>query len=67
MNTDWGSVICNAEDIDSATLHFSSKILTLVPECIPEKTVTIRPKDKLWFDSLSRITIRKHDRYVFWL
>lgn len=62
MNTDWGSVICDAKDIDTATLNFSSKLLTLIRECIPEKTVTIRPKDKPWFDSLLRRTIRKRDR-----
>lgn len=49
MNTNQGSVICDAEDIDSATLKFLSKKLT--------------PKDKLWFDSLLRITIRKNDRF----
>lgn len=62
MNTDWSSVICDAEDIDSATLNFSSKLLTLIRECIPEKTVIIRPKDKPWFDSLLRRTIRKRYR-----
>ena len=66
MNTDWSSVICDAEDIDSATLNFSSKLLTLIRECIPEKTVTIRPKDKPWFDSLLRRTIRKRDRLRNW-
>lgn len=62
MNTDGSSVICDAEDIDSATLNFSSKLLTLIRECIPEKTVTIRPKDKPWFDSLLGRTVRKRDR-----
>lgn len=62
MNTDGSSVICDAEDIDSATLNFSSKLLTLIRVCILEKTVTIRPKDKPWFDSLLRRTVRKRDR-----
>ena len=42
-------------------LHFSTKYMSLVRECIPEKTVTIRPKDKPWFDSTLRKTIRKRD------
>ena len=36
--------------------------MLLVRECIPEKTVTIRPKDKPWFDSTLRKTIRKRYR-----
>lgn len=35
-NTDWGNVICDAENIDSAILNFSSILLTLIHECIPE-------------------------------
>ena len=43
-------------------MNFSTKYMSLVRECIPEKTVTIRPKDKPWFDSTLRKTIRKRDR-----
>nr|XP_022287616.1 uncharacterized protein LOC111100237 isoform X1 [Crassostrea virginica]XP_022287617.1 uncharacterized protein LOC111100237 isoform X1 [Crassostrea virginica]XP_022287618.1 uncharacterized protein LOC111100237 isoform X1 [Crassostrea virginica] len=59
---DWGSRITDADNIDSATINFSIKYMSLVRECIPEKTVTIRPKDKPWFDSTLRKTIRKRDR-----
>lgn len=50
-NTDWDSIISNAFSTEKATELFR--------ECIPEKSVTIRPKDKPWFDSDLRITLRK--------
>ena len=61
-NYDWGRLITDADNMDSATINFSTKYMSLVRECIPEKTVTIRPKDKPWFDSTLRKTNRKRDR-----
>lgn len=58
-NTDWDSIINNAISTDNATKRFTDKCLELVRECIPEKSVTIRPKDKPWFDSDLRTTLRK--------
>lgn len=61
-NTDWDSIISNAFSTEKATELFTDKYLELVRECIPEKSVTIRPKDKPWFDSDLRITLRKKNR-----
>ena len=36
--------------------------MTLIKECIPEKSVVIRPKDKPWFDSALRKEIRIRNR-----
>ena len=44
-----------ADNLDSATK------ISLVRECITEKTVTIRPKSNHWFDSTLRKTIWKRD------
>ena len=44
--------------IQRSNVSTTEKIwLSLVRECIPEKMVTIRPKDKPWFDSTLRKTI----------
>lgn len=61
-STDWESINNNAESTDSATKLFTSKYLELIRKCVPEKSVTIRPKDKPWFDSELRKTIRKKNR-----
>lgn len=61
-STDWESINNNAESTDSATKLFTSKYLELISKCVPEKSVTIRPKDKPWFDSELRKTIRKKNR-----
>ena len=36
--------------------------MTLIKECIPDKSVVIRPKDKPWFDSALRKEIRIRNR-----
>lgn len=54
---DWRNIISNAENVNTATENFTSQYLKLIRECIPEKSVTIRPKDKPWFDSTLRKTI----------
>lgn len=61
-NTDWDSVINNAFSTEKAAELFAGKYLELVRECLPEKSVTIRPKDKSWFDSDLLITLGKKNR-----
>ena len=61
-NTDWNELILGASDIDRAAENFSNTFLTLIKECIPEKSVVIRPKDKPWFDSALRKEIRIRNR-----
>ena len=61
-NTDWNELILGACDIDRAAENFSNTFLTLFKECIPEKSVVIRPKDKPWFDSALRKEIRIRNR-----
>lgn len=57
---DWESNINNAESTDSAAELFISKYLELIRKCVPEKYVTIRPKDKSWFEV--RKTLQKKNR-----
>jgi hypothetical protein len=59
---DWGELFENTSSVESAAELFSTQYLTLVRECIPEKTITIRPKDKPWFDSILRKYIRIRNR-----
>ena len=51
-----------APNIDTATENFSTQYLSFVRECVPEKSVIIRPRDKPWFDSTLRKNIRTRDR-----
>ena len=57
-NIDWNMLINDANDIDHAENNFNTTFLNLVKQCIPKKTVTIRSKDKPWFDSALRNKIR---------
>ncbi|XP_062604444.1 uncharacterized protein LOC134266236 [Saccostrea cucullata] len=61
-NCDWNKNINEAQTVDIATENFTSEYLACVRECIPEQTVTIRPRDKPWFDSLLRKTMRTRNR-----
>ena len=61
-NCDWTKSINEAKSINLATENFTSEFLSCVRECIPEQTITIRPRDKPWFDSVLRKTIRTRNR-----
>jgi hypothetical protein len=61
-DTDWDSKILDAVDINQATENFTSTFLKHVRACVPEKSVTIRPKDKPWFDSGLRKAKRLRNR-----
>jgi hypothetical protein len=39
-----------------------SLLLEIIKNCVPQKEVTIRLKDKVWFNSELRREIRKRDR-----
>lgn len=53
-HTDWETLIIGADDVDQAADNFSETFLSHIRNSVPEKTVTIRPKDKPWFDSALR-------------
>jgi hypothetical protein len=48
----WSSIIGDAINVTEATENFTSHFLSCVRECVSEKCITIRPKDKPWFDSV---------------
>ena len=60
-NTDW-SFLRN-EDINTAVLNFTHTFLDLVKSSIPYKFVTVRPRDRPWYNSEIRKTSRKRDRH----
>ena len=61
-NCNWANIINGSETFESATENFTSKFLSYIRECIPEKIITVRPRDKPWFDSLLRKSIRIRGR-----
>lgn len=62
QHCDWTNIITKADNVNIAVDNFTIKFLSFVRECIPEQTKTIRPRDKPWFDSVLRRTIRVRDR-----
>ena len=62
LTCNWEELITNALSIDHATINFTNTFMKCVKETIPEKTITIRTKDKPWFDATLRTNIRKRDR-----
>lgn len=59
-STDWSFI--NNGNLDLVCEQFTTKFMNLVRECVPSKTVLIRPTDKPWYDSVIRSTSRKRDR-----
>jgi hypothetical protein len=45
-----------------ACTNFTKAFLDISELCIPKGEVTIWSNDKIWFDSILRKEIRKHDR-----
>ncbi|XP_053380289.1 uncharacterized protein LOC128548821 [Mercenaria mercenaria] len=58
--TDWSFLDLNTTD--EASENFNTKFMELAKLCIPSNYVTIRPKDRPWYDSFIRRTSRKRDR-----
>lgn len=61
-HTDWETLIMGADDVDQAADNFSETFLSHIRNSVPEKIVTIRPKDKSWYDSALRKEIRQRNR-----
>jgi hypothetical protein len=60
-STDWSFI--EHGTVDTATDKFMNTYFSLVKSCIPNKFVTIRPKDKPWYNSEIRRTTRSRDRH----
>ena len=54
----WNEKLCNFDDVDDMREEFKKKFLQISSACIPSKTILIREKDKLWFNSEIRKEIR---------
>ena len=63
VSWDWDKTITDTNNIEAATKNFTNQYMPFIHKCIPEKTVTIRPNDKPWMDSLLRKTIRIRNRF----
>lgn len=62
-NIDWDLIISNVFFIEKVIEFFIDKYLEFVRECIFEKLVMIRFKDKFWFDFDLCIIFRKKNRF----
>ena len=58
----WESIITDENSMDINCENFTSKFIEFITLCVPRKEVTIRIKDKVWFNSELRKEIRKRDR-----
>ncbi|MCG8048754.1 MAG: endonuclease/exonuclease/phosphatase family protein [Candidatus Thiodiazotropha taylori] len=59
-NYDWSILLEGS--FNDACAKFTDIFLNFAKICIPSKTVTIRPGDKPWFDSVIRRNMRTRDR-----
>ena len=59
-NYDWN--ILHVGSVDDCCETFTRTFIELIKECIPHKTVCVRPDDQPWYDSAIRRVSRKRDR-----
>ena len=59
-DTDWDSL--RDENIDTYATNISNSILTIASECIPNKSITVKPSDPPWITSGLKRQIRKRRR-----
>ena len=58
--TDWDSL--RDENKDTYATNISNSILAIASECIPNKSITVKPSDPLWMTSSLKRQIRKRRR-----
>ena len=61
LNAPWG-VIDIFDDVDEAVDYFTDLLLNISKEHIPNREITIRPKDKPWMTSHVKQAIKLRDR-----
>ena len=61
-NFPWEETFLNCESVDSACYKFTETYLDMARQCIPSKSITIRPNDKPWMTSELRKNLRIRDR-----
>ena len=61
LSTDWGSLV-DEFDINSSAISFTSELMRIAKQNIPHKSVTIRPRDKLWMNNTIRNMSRKKNK-----
>ena len=58
----WNSIISPENSMDENCQTFTKTFIEIIKNCVPQKEVTIRLKDKVWFNFELRREIRKRDR-----
>ena len=59
---DWYKLLSNCtQNINIMCVRFTEKYLEFARECIPTKTITIRDRDKPWFNSGIKREMKIHD------
>ena len=61
QTTNWDEHL-NTEDINELASNFTTTLLNLAREFIPNKVITVRPNDKPWYNSNLRALRRRKDR-----
>jgi hypothetical protein len=62
FNTTWHSDIHDEQELEHCVDHLTTKILDLAGDCIPNRTVNIRFKDKPWFSRILNFLFKDRDR-----
>lgn len=58
----WYEMFSNVDNVDDICSAWSSLFLNICSEHIPNKTVTIHPKDKPWLDRELKLIMRRRNR-----
>ena len=58
----WNSIISPENSMNENCQTFTKTFIEIIKNCVPQKEVTIRLNDKVWFNSELRREIRKRDR-----
>jgi hypothetical protein len=61
-NTSWHTDIRDEQELEHCVDHLTSQILNLASDCIPNKTVKIRDRDKPWFSRILKKLFKDRDR-----
>jgi hypothetical protein len=60
--TNWDNIVFNSDNINDVYSNFLKMLDDTVNKCIPTKTITVRPNDKLFMNNKIRNKIRQRNR-----
>lgn len=63
LECDWANLLHSCQNVDLACEAFTTKFIQFAKQCIPTKTITVRPNDKPWMSSELRKEIKIREKF----